>query len=50
MDESRLKKLEKIKTDELQEIKKLMLLRKRAAYHETMLGEYHLVTKSSQKY
>lgn len=48
LDESRLKKLEKIETEELQEIKKLMLLRKRAAYQETMLGEYHLVTKSSQ--
>lgn len=40
LDESRLKKLEKIETEELQEIKKLMLLRKRAAYQETMLGEY----------
>ena len=40
LDESRLKKLEKIETEELQEIKKLMLLRKRAAYQEAMLGEY----------
>lgn len=40
LDESRLKKLEKIETEELQEIKKLMLLRKRASYQEAMLGEY----------
>lgn len=40
LDESRLKKLEKIETEELQEIKKLMLLRKCAAYQEAMLGEY----------
>ena len=50
LNERRLKKLEKIEERELKEIKELMRSRKRAAYQETMLEEYQLVTKSSQKY
>ena len=36
----RLKKLEKVRLSELQEIKELMLREKKAAYQEAMMGEY----------
>lgn len=48
LNERRLKKLEKIEERELKEIKELMRSRKHAAYQETMLEEYRLITKSSQ--
>lgn len=36
----RLKKLERVRFSELQEIKELMLREKKAAYQEAMMGEY----------
>lgn len=50
LNERRLKKLEKIEERELKEIKELMRSRKHAAYQETMLEEYRLIRKISQKY
>ena len=49
LNERRLKKLEKIEERELKEIKELMRSRKYAAYQETMLEEYRLIRKISQK-
>ena len=42
LNEGRLKKLDQVKAEELQEIKKMMLREKKAAYQEAMLETYHL--------
>ena len=40
LDNTRIKKLDKITIPELQEVKEAMIKKKRAAYQESMLEEY----------